>query len=84
VLIDPDRDNLGGTPVTFKLSFSNNGVDWEKDDTEYRLGNIAANPIAQVVKLSKARNVRYVKVETLKSLEENRPIAIKAFQLVNE
>jgi hypothetical protein len=83
-LIDPDKNNLGGTPVTFKLSFSNDGVNWEKDDTEYRLGNIAANPIAQVVKLSKEQNVRYVKVEMIKSLEENRPIAIKAFQLVNK
>jgi alpha-L-fucosidase len=84
VLIDPDKNNLGGTPVTFKLSFSNDGVNWEKDDTEYRLGNIAANPIAQVVKLSKEQNVRYVKVEMIKSLEENRSIAIKAFQLVNK
>jgi alpha-L-fucosidase len=84
VLIDPDKSNLGGTPMTFKLSFSNDGVNWEKDQTEYRLGNVAANPIAQIVKLTKEQNAKYVKVELVKPLEDNAPIAIKAFQLINK
>jgi alpha-L-fucosidase len=82
VLISPDTANLGGTPVTFKLSYSNDGNNWTKDDTQYRLGNVAANPIAQTLKLTKEQKAKYVKIESVKSLEDNAPIAVGALQLV--
>lgn len=82
VLVAPDKTKLGGTPVTFKLAYSLDGKEWEQDGTEYRLGNVEANPIAQTLKLAKPRKAKYVWVESVRTLKENNRISLFSFQLV--
>jgi alpha-L-fucosidase len=84
VIIAPDIKRLGGTPTAFRLSYSMDGVSWTDDDTVYRLGNVAANPIAQNVKLSKPVHARYVKLQSLAALKDGERIAVGSFQLVTK
>ena len=82
VMITPDTTKLGGTPVTFKLDYSDDGVKWIEDENEYRLGNVAANPIPQTIKLAAPQKAKYVRIKSMRSLKEKDPIAVLSFQLV--
>jgi len=82
VTVAPDVQNLDGTPVTFRLAFSDDNVSWRVDPAERRLDNIAANPIPQSVALGRAEKAKCVRLEAVRTLKEGSPLARVSLTLV--
>ena len=72
----PDLKRLGGTPVAFRLSVSDDGKVWKQvKGGVYRLDNVAANPIPQYVRLSESVRGTYLRVEAERTLSD-KPFAL--------
>ena len=67
----PDANELDGTPVLFRLAHSLDGENWNEDETDYRLDNVAANPVPQMVRLAKAAKIKYLRITVLRTLVED-------------
>ena len=67
----PDAKELDGTPVLFRLAHSLDGENWNEDETDYRLDNVAANPVPQMVRLAKAAKIKYLRITVLRTLVED-------------
>ena len=70
IVLTPDAGAIDGTPIEFCLAYSSDGKSWVKEDTVYRLGNIAANPVPQTVALSKTANIKYLKIFVRRMLKD--------------
>ena len=82
LLLTPDKDRLGGTPVVFRLAHSHDGEKWTEEETEYRLDNVAANPIAQRVDLPRKAPVKYVRLTAVRTLDEGAPVSLGGLELM--
>ena len=66
----PDANALDGTPVLFRLAHSVDGENWTEDETDYRLDNVAANPVPQMVRLATPAKIKYLRLTVLRTLVE--------------
>ena len=82
LLLTPDKDRLGGTPVVFRLAHSRDGEKWTEEATEYRLDNVAANPIAQRVDLAGKAPVKYVRLTAVRTLDEDAAVSLGGLELM--
>ena len=82
LVVSPDAESLDGTPVVFRLAYSTDGKSWSEDETEYRLDNVAANPVPQNVALSKSVNVKYLRLRPARTLKEGAGVHIKGLDFV--
>ena len=80
--LTPDKAALGGTPVVFRFSYSIDGEKWADDPAEYRLDNVAANPIPQTVALKGTAHVKYVRIRAVRTLAENQALSLAGVELV--
>jgi alpha-L-fucosidase len=71
----PDPAKVGGTPVSFTLSTSDDGTTWRPVKGAYRLDNIAANPVAQILRLEEKITTVFLKVSAEKTLRDE-PVAL--------
>jgi len=84
IVVTLDKDHLNGTPVEFRLSYSDDGDSWRSDATVYRMDNVAANPIPQRIALSSKAKARYVRIESLRTLVDGTPLADLGLTVVPE
>lgn len=70
IVLSPDTESPDGTPVAFRLSYSVDGTSWAEDMTEYRLDNVAANPVPQKVALAKPVRVKYLRLVPIRTLKD--------------
>ena len=82
LVLTPDVESLGGTPVVFRLAHSADGEAWTDDPDEYRLDNVAANPIAQTVVLKAKAEIKYVKLTAVRTLKEGCAATLGRLELV--
>ena len=76
----PDQSNLDGTPVEFKLFASADGKAFAEVAGTYRLDNVAANPIPQIVKLDETVKTLYLKLEAVRTLK-SAPVSLTALAI---
>ena len=72
----PDAERLGGAPVEFRLAVSGDGSAWTELAETYRLDNVAANPVAQVLKLEREVTARQVKVTAKRTLKAGEAVSL--------
>ena len=77
LLLTPDTDAIDGTPVVFRLAYSADGEKWEEDSVEYRLDNVAANPIPQSVALGRTVKVKYLRLKAVRTLKDGAAVHLK-------
>ena len=82
IQVTPDANALDGTPVLFRLAHSLDGENWAGDETDYRLDNVAANPVPQMVRLAKAAKMKYLRITVLRTLVENTAARLAAVDFV--
>ena len=82
LVLTPDVESLGGTPVVFRLAHSADGEAWTDCPYEYRLDNVAANPIAQTVVLNAKAEIKYVKLTAVRTLKEGCAATLGRLELV--
>lgn len=70
LMLTPNAGALGGTPVAFTVEVSEDAENWERIGGEYRLDNIAANPIPQKLSLAQACTAQYIRINVLKTLAD--------------
>ena len=68
--VAPDAEKVGGAPVEFRLFASDDGAAWRPVKGAYRLDNVAANPIPQVVALEEQVETVYLKLEAVRTLKD--------------
>ena len=78
----PDPEKVGGAPVEFRLSASDDGKAWRPVRGTYRLDNVAANPVAQILALDETVDCQYVRVEAVKTLKDA-PVALLGVAVAN-
>ena len=71
IQVTPDANALDGTPVLFRLAHSLDGENWAGDETDYRLDNVAANPVPQMVRLATPAKIKYLRLTVLRTLVED-------------
>ena len=64
----PNAEKIGGVPVAFALACSDDGKAWRPVKGVYRLDNMAANPVAQILKLDETVTCRYIRVTAERTL----------------
>ncbi|MBO4710169.1 MAG: alpha-L-fucosidase [Kiritimatiellae bacterium] len=82
LVVSPDAESLDGTPVVFRLAYSTDGKSWSEDETEYRLDNVAANPVPQNVALSKSVNVKYLRLRPVRTLKGGADVHLSGLEFV--
>ena len=82
LVVSPDSESPGGTPVAFRLAYSVDGVNWSEDETEYRLDNVAANPVPQDVALAKSVKVKYLRLRSVRTLKDGAAVHLKGVEFV--
>lgn len=82
LVLSPDADSLDGTPVAFRLSYSVDGSNWSEDATEYRLDNVAANPVPQKVALAKSMRVKYLRLRSVRTLKDGAAVHLSGVEFV--
>jgi alpha-L-fucosidase len=82
LVVSPDAESPGGTPVAFRLAYSVDGANWSEDETEYRLDNVAANPVPQDVALAKSVKVKYLRLRSVRTLGEGAAAHLKGIEFV--
>ena len=65
----PNAADPSGTPVEFTLAFAGDDGKWSEPTPVMRLGNVAANPVPQTLKLGKTAKARYVRVTVMSVLK---------------
>ena len=81
LVLSPDAESLDGTPVAFRLAYSVDGSAWTEDAAEYRLDNVAANPVPQKVALAKTVKVKYLRLRPVRTLKDG--VAVHLFGLAS-
>ena len=66
----------------FRFSYSIDGEKWADDPAEYRLDNVAANPIPQTVALKGTAHVKYVRIRAVRTLAANQALSLAGVELV--
>ena len=82
LVLTPDAKSPGGTPVVFRLAYSVDGSAWTEDATEYRLDNIAANPVPQNVALKSSVMVKYLRLKSVRMLKDGVPVRLSGLEFV--
>ena len=84
LLLTPDADALDGTPVAFRVAYSADGENWSEDETEYRLDNVAANPIPQTVPLGRKVAVKYLRLKAVRTLADGAAVHVKCIDFIDD
>ena len=82
IVLSPDAESLDGTPVAFSLAYSVDGGNWTEDATEYRLDNIAANPVPQKVALAMSVKVKYLRLRSVRTLKDGADVHLSGLEFV--
>ena len=82
IVLSPDAESLDGTPVAFRLAYSVDGDKWTEDATEYRLDNVAANPVPQKVALAKSTRVKYLRLKPVRTLKDSAAVHLSGLEFV--
>ena len=82
IVLSPDAESLDGTPVAFRLAYSVDGSKWTEDATEYRLDNVAANPVPQKVALAKSVKVKYLRLRPVRTLKDGTAVHLSGLEFV--
>jgi len=82
IVLSPDSESLDGTPVAFRLAYSVDGGKWTEDETEYRLDNVAANPVPQKVALAKSVKVKYLRLRPVRTLKDGTAVHLSGLEFV--
>lgn len=77
----PDVNKVGGTPVVFVLYDSDDGKAWRRVKGMYRLDNVAANPVPQVLLLEETRTSTFLKVEAV-ATQNDEPISLRGVSIM--
>ena len=72
----PDPEHVGGAPVEFSLAWSLDGRAWKDLSQTYRLDNVAANPVAQTLKLETGVTAREIRLTAKRTLKEGEKVAL--------
>ena len=82
IVLSPDAESLDGAPVAFRLSYSDDGSKWTEDAAEYRLDNVAANPVPQKVALAKSVRVKYLRLKPVRTLKDGAAVHLSGLEFV--
>ena len=82
IVLAPDIEALDGTPVVFRLAYSVDGEKWLEEWKEYRLDNVAANPVPQTVPLAQSVKLKYLKIVSVRTLCEDASIHLKSLEFM--